>query len=129
MAPAPTHSRPSTCRLWSSTASMTPSSTPAADGERPSWCPGPGSCSSRTWATTDPRRCGLSWSTRSSSTPTSIEIKAFPQYRAGRRPVSEHGTHDEHSPACDEMLKVVRQALDVFRRLLLEAFDFDDLRN
>jgi len=33
----------------------------------------------------------------------------------------------EHPPARDEMLQVVRQPLDVFARLLLEAVHFDDL--
>src|SRR6185436_13238364 len=40
---------------------------------------------------------------------------------------SKDGTHDEHPPARDEMRQVVRQALDVFARLLLEALHFDDL--
>src|SRR6185503_15825003 len=40
---------------------------------------------------------------------------------------SKDGTHDEHPPARDEMRQVVRQALDVFARLLLEALHLDDL--
>src|SRR5882724_6817270 len=36
--------------------------------------------------------------------------------------ISEDGTHDEHPPARDEMRQLVRQPLDVFARLLLEAF-------
>jgi hypothetical protein len=40
---------------------------------------------------------------------------------------SKDGTHDEHPPARDQMRQVVRQALDVFARLLLEAIYFDDL--
>ena len=41
--------------------------------------------------------------------------------------ISKDGTHDEHPPARDEIRQVVRQALDVFARLLLEALHFDDL--
>src|SRR5947207_2107504 len=45
-----------------------------------------------------------------------------------RRPrISKDGTHDEHPPARDEMSQVVRQALDVFARLLLETLHLDDL--
>src|SRR5436190_5706524 len=40
---------------------------------------------------------------------------------------SKHGTHDEHAPAREEVLKVVRQALDEFARLLFPALHFDDL--
>src|SRR5215212_7689835 len=51
---------------------------------------------------------------------------------SGRRPaypprISEDGTDDEHPPARDEMRQVVRQALDVFARLLLETLHFEDL--
>src|SRR4051794_37506879 len=46
-----------------------------------------------------------------------------------RLQISEDGTHDEHPPAQDEVLQVVRQALDVFARLLFEAVHFDDLRD
>jgi hypothetical protein len=47
-----------------------------------------------------------------------------------RRPrASTDGTHDQHPPARDEMLQVVRQALDVFAGLLLEALHCDDLRD
>src|SRR3954447_6075477 len=41
--------------------------------------------------------------------------------------ISKDGTHHEHPPARDEMRQVVRQALDVFAPLLLEALHFDDL--
>ena len=41
--------------------------------------------------------------------------------------ISKDGTQDEHPPARDEMRQVVRQALDVFARLLLEAVHFEDL--
>jgi resolvase-like protein len=41
--------------------------------------------------------------------------------------ISNDGTHDEHPPARDEMRQVVRQPLDVFAPLLLEALHFDDL--
>src|SRR5215203_2034302 len=44
-----------------------------------------------------------------------------------RPPISKDGTHHEHPPARDEMRQVVRQALDVFAPLLLEALHFDDL--
>ena len=44
-----------------------------------------------------------------------------------RRRISKDGTHDEHPSARDEMFQVVRQALDVFARLLLEAIHLDDL--
>jgi hypothetical protein len=40
---------------------------------------------------------------------------------------SKDGTHDEHPPARNEMCQVVRQALDVFARLLLEALHFEDV--
>src|SRR2546423_482864 len=43
--------------------------------------------------------------------------------------ISKDGTHDEHPPARDEMRQVVRQALDVFARLLLKALHCDDLRD
>jgi hypothetical protein len=43
--------------------------------------------------------------------------------------LSEDGTHDEHPSARDEMLQVIRQALDVFARLLLKAIHLDDLRD
>ena len=46
-----------------------------------------------------------------------------------RRRLSKNGTHDEHPPARDEMFQVIRQALDVFARLLLEAIHLDDLRD
>src|SRR6478672_9512199 len=59
------------CRPSSSTASTTPSSTPAADGGPPSWFPVPDSCWSRTWVTTDLAHCGRAWSTRSPTTPPS----------------------------------------------------------
>src|SRR5438309_129718 len=45
-----------------------------------------------------------------------------------RRPgISKDGAHDEHPPARDEMCQVVRQALDVFARLLFETLHLDDL--
>src|SRR6188472_1578519 len=44
--------------------------------------------------------------------------------RAG---ISTDGTHDEHPPARHEMRQVLRQLLDAFARLLLEALHFDDL--
>jgi hypothetical protein len=43
------------------------------------------------------------------------------------RRLSKDGAHDQHPPARDEMLQIVRQALDVFARLLLEAVHFADL--
>src|SRR5947207_9873304 len=45
----------------------------------------------------------------------------------GRPRISKDGTHDEHPPARDEMRQVVRQALDVVARLLLETLHLDDL--
>src|SRR3954452_5536214 len=47
--------------------------------------------------------------------------------RPSRSRSSKNGTHDEHPPARDEMLQVVRQPLDVFAPLLLEALQVDDL--
>src|SRR5438067_6738883 len=41
--------------------------------------------------------------------------------------VSKDRTHHEHPPARDEMRQVVRQALDLFACLFLEAFHRDDL--
>jgi hypothetical protein len=35
--------------------------------------------------------------------------------------MSKDGTHDEHPPARDEMLQIVRQVLHLFARLPLEA--------
>ena len=49
-----------------------------------------------------------------------------PQCLRGPR-ISKDGTHDEHPPARHEMRQVVRQALDVLARLLLEALHFEDL--
>src|SRR5437764_7501644 len=47
---------------------------------------------------------------------------------AAHRPrISKDGAHDQHPPMRDEMLQVVRQALDVLVRLLLEALHFEDL--
>ena len=43
--------------------------------------------------------------------------------------ISEDGTHDEHPAARDEMLQVIRQALDVLARLLLPPLHRDDLRD
>src|SRR5438874_6136330 len=43
--------------------------------------------------------------------------------------ISKDGTHDEHPPARDEVRQVIRQALDVFARLLLKALHCDDLRD
>src|SRR5918994_7529283 len=40
---------------------------------------------------------------------------------------SKNGAQDEHPPVRDEMRQVVRQALDVFARLLLEAVHSEDL--
>src|SRR5438477_1692599 len=48
---------------------------------------------------------------------------------ADRPRISKDGAHDQHPPMRDEMLQVVRQALDVLVRLLLEALHFDDLRD
>src|SRR5207247_7632753 len=61
---------------------------------------------------------------------THPEISAQMPTNCGSRDrprISKDGTHDEHPPARDEMRQVVRQALDVFARLLLEALHFDDL--
>src|SRR2546430_8366709 len=41
--------------------------------------------------------------------------------------ISTDGAHDQHPPARDEVLQVVRQALDVFTPLLLKALHRDDL--
>src|SRR5881227_3344724 len=49
--------------------------------------------------------------------------------RLHRPRISKDGTHDEHPPVRDEMRQVVRQALDVFARLLLKALHSDDLRD
>jgi hypothetical protein len=46
-----------------------------------------------------------------------------------RRRRSKDGTHDEHPPARDEMRQFIRQSLDVFARLPLEAIHLDDLRD
>jgi hypothetical protein len=46
---------------------------------------------------------------------------------AAGKAISESGTQDEHPAARDEMRQVVRQALDVSARLLLEALHFEDL--
>jgi hypothetical protein len=51
------------------------------------------------------------------------------QARLQAASVSKDGAHDEHPPARDEMLQVVREALNVLAPLLLEALDFDDLRD
>src|SRR5205085_5110897 len=40
---------------------------------------------------------------------------------------SKDGTHDQHPPARYEVRQVVRQALDVIARLLLETLHLDDL--
>ena len=50
--------------------------------------------------------------------------------RARRRPfTSKNAFEDEHPAAGDQMLQVVRQALDPFLRLLLPALEVDDLRD
>ena len=60
--------------------------------------------------------------------PGHFKLRARAGLTALQRPrISKDGTHDEHPPARDEMRQVVRQALDVFARLLLEALHFDDL--
>ena len=51
------------------------------------------------------------------------------QARLQAASVSKDGAHDEHPTARDEMLQVVRQPLNVLAPLLLEALDFDDLRD
>src|SRR5215217_7656467 len=53
---------------------------------------------------------------------TSAGLIAFHRLR-----ISKGRTQDEHPPARDEMSQVIRQALDVFARLLLEALHFEDL--
>jgi hypothetical protein len=59
-----------------------------------------------------------------------FQTRPRPGLIAFHRPrLSKDGTHDEHPPARDEMLQVVRQALDVFAGLLLEALHTDDLRD
>ena len=76
-------------------------------------------CGDRIWIAEpriELRHCAL--------TPTPLcSIRNRPSWR------SKDGTHDEHPPVRDEMRQVVRQALDVFRRLLLPALHFDDLRD
>src|SRR6266550_6117285 len=77
------------------------------------------------------------WSSGCSSVTTTVATAPAPAPRklvcrigliALHRPrISKDGTHDEHPPARDEMCQVIRQALDVFARLLLPVLHCDDL--
>ena len=61
---------------------------------------------------------------------SSLAKTLCPDLIALHRPrISTDGTHDQHPPARDKMLQVVRQALHVFAPLLLGAVHFDDLRD
>src|SRR5262245_24841006 len=61
-----------------------------------------------------------------SGLPTARPVSVAASRGMSRLP-SENGTHDEHAAVRDEVRQVVRQALDVFARLLLPALHFEDL--